>query len=104
LRSADFYPRHYDERDTRFDPAGYGVDEARDVVIYHRWGAAGDGQMERFVIVLSFSAYDHNVDIPFPTDGVWHDLLNDARVEVDGNRLRGYPVSSNWGRVFYKKG
>jgi 1,4-alpha-glucan branching enzyme len=104
LRSADFYPRHSDERDTGLDHAGYGVDESRDVVIYHRWGVADDGVLERFIIVLSFSADDQNVDIPFSTDGVWHDLLNETRVEVEDNRLRGYPVNSNWGRVFYKKG
>ena len=47
---------------TGFNAQGYGVDATKDIVIYHRWGAAENGQLERFIIVLNFSAYDHDVN------------------------------------------
>lgn len=46
---------------TEFNEQGYGVDESRDIAIYHRWGTAEDGQLERFIIVLNFSDYDQQV-------------------------------------------
>ena len=64
LRSHNFYPRHYDERMTAFNDQGYGVDESWDIAIYHRRGTADDGQLERFIVVLNFSNYDHHVDVP----------------------------------------
>jgi len=60
---------------TGFNAQGYDVDESKDIVIYHRWGTAEDRQLERFIIVLNFSPYDHHVNVPFSTNGVWQDLL-----------------------------
>jgi len=54
LRLHNFYPQNYDERMAGFNAQDYGVDESRDIVIYHRWGSAEDGQLERFIIVLNF--------------------------------------------------
>jgi hypothetical protein len=31
----------------------------KQVVIYHRWGAAVDGGLERFIVVLNFSDKTH---------------------------------------------
>ncbi|MBI3968828.1 MAG: DUF3459 domain-containing protein [Chloroflexi bacterium] len=104
LRGGSFYPRSYDEQWARFNDQGYGVDTDRDVVIYHRWGDAADGQPERFIVVLNFSAYDQYVDVPFSTNGTWHDLLNDQSHEVRDFRLPNHRIPSSWGKIFYQKG
>lgn len=104
LRSHNFYPRHYDERLTQFNDHGYGVDEFRDITIYHRWGTAEDGQLERFIIVLNFSDDDHYVNVPLSTNGLWQDLLNSGEYFVDNYRLPNRLINSNWGKVFYRRG
>ena len=86
LRSANFHPSPYDARLDRFDAQGYGVDTARGLAIYHRWGRGADGRLERFMVVLNFSDDDQWTDIPFSTNGVWTDLLNGDTVDVGGFR------------------
>jgi 1,4-alpha-glucan branching enzyme len=103
LRSDDFYPGDWEEWKTQFDPQGYGVDVQRQVVIYHRWGT-DDGRLERFLIVLNFSSNAQRVDVPFPSNGVWTDLLNESvSPTVTDYWLRNWEVQSNWGNVFYKR-
>jgi 1,4-alpha-glucan branching enzyme len=105
LRSPNFYPSNYDERQTRFNNEGYGVDVERKLVIYHRWGIGLDTQLERFIIVLNFSTSDQSVDIPFPINGTWKDLLNeDQFFTVTTFHLFNQKINSNWGRIFYAKG
>ncbi|MCU7923162.1 MAG: DUF3459 domain-containing protein [Candidatus Thiodiazotropha sp. (ex Dulcina madagascariensis)] len=103
LRSHNFYPRQYDERMTAFNDQGHGVDESRDILIYHRWGAAENGELERFIIVLNASAYDHHVDVPLSTNGVWQDLLNGGEHFVDSYRLPHHLINSNWGKILYRR-
>jgi 1,4-alpha-glucan branching enzyme len=102
LRSDNVYPATWETWQTQFNPAGYGIDVARQLVIYHRWGATDDGRLQRFMIVLNFSPNNQTVDVPFTENGVWTDLLNDQQVNVEGNRLQNVEVGSNWGRVFYQ--
>ncbi|MFN8458128.1 MAG: alpha-amylase family glycosyl hydrolase [Anaerolineae bacterium] len=104
LRSANFYPEPYDSSQTAFNTAGYGVDETKDVVIYHRWGHNELGQLERFIIVLNFSAFDQVVNLPFSDNGHWEDLLNDNTVQVQNYWLYEQRLSSHWGRIYYKLG
>jgi pullulanase len=105
LRSPNFYPRNYDEGYTRFNPEGYGVDVERKIVIYHRWGNDRDGNLERFIVVLNFSASTQTVDIPFPINGTWTDLLNsDSTFSVSSFRLFNQTIDSNWGRIFQIEG
>ena len=104
LRFHNFYPRYYDERMTEFNDQGYGIDESRDIAIYHRWGSAEDGQLERFIIVLNFSGYGQHVNVPFSTNGVWQDLLNGGEYLVEDYRMPHHLINSNWGKVFYRKG
>jgi len=105
LRSNNFYPPRWEEWQTRFNPAGYGVDVAKQVVIYHRWGEGDEGEPQRFVIVLNFSDRNQTVRVPFPENGVWTDLLNalrgDWQAEVGDYQLDIF-VESNWGRVLFK--
>jgi 1,4-alpha-glucan branching enzyme len=103
LRTANFYPDSYDESWSHFSPEGYGIDVDKQVVIYHRWGPAADGRLERFMVVLNFSDSDQYVDVPFAANGTWQELLGGRPVQVDGYRLRDFRVSSNWGCVFCQK-
>jgi len=100
LRTANFYPWPYDELLTAFNPEGYGVDVGRGVLIFHRWGPASAGQVERFIVALNFSPYDQTVTIPFSVDGAWHELLANQTVDVSNNALPGVLITSNWGRIY----
>jgi pullulanase len=102
LRSPNFYPDDYDWQWSHFSPDGYGIDVDKQVVIYHRWGPATDGALQRFLVVLNFSAWGQSVDIPFPTNGAWTDLLDGSTVNVADYWLRNYTVNSYWGCVFYQ--
>ncbi len=82
--------------------AGYGIDVAQQVAIFHRWGNAADGHVERFIVVLNFSAQAQTVDIPFSTNGTWQDLLNDQPVTVNDFRLTDQTIESYWGRIYFQ--
>jgi 1,4-alpha-glucan branching enzyme len=102
LRTANFYPNDYDWSWRAFSPEGYGIDEQRQVIIYHRWGNADDGRLERFIVALNFSDATQYVDLPLSVNGQWTDLLNgNAVVTTQDYRLHNYPVPSNWGCVFW---
>ena len=103
LRSPNFYPDPYDESHTRFDAKGYGINEEKNVAVYHRWGDDGQGRLERFIVALNFSAFDQMVDIPFSVDGAWEDLLNGGTAEVRGFQLRNQTLGSHWGRVYFRR-
>jgi pullulanase/glycogen debranching enzyme len=104
LASANCYPEPYDERWTRFNPEGYGIDESRDLAIYHRWGHDEGGRLERFIIALNFSAFNQPTDIPFSENGAWEDLLNGGVVQVNDFWLRDQMLSSHWGRIYFRRG
>ncbi len=101
LRSRNFYPEMWEEWQTRFNPAGYGVDTEKQVAIYHRWGNDARGTLQRFLVVLNFSAEEQHVIVPFPDNGVWEDLLSGWRSNVQDYRL-SLTVGSNWGHVFFR--
>ena len=100
LRTPNFYPDYYDETWAHFSPDGYGVDVDRQVVIYHRWGPGANGGLARIMVVLNFSSSDQYVDVPFPANGLWQDLLSGAQTTVNGYRLPSFRISSNWGCIF----
>jgi hypothetical protein len=68
LTSPNFHPRFWDESQVQLDGDGFGIDEARQVVVYHRWGTAADGRLEKFYVVLNFSQFPQTVEIHFPED------------------------------------
>jgi pullulanase len=98
LRSPNFFPYPSNH------PDGYGAFLDKDVVIYHRWGSAGDGRTERITVIANYSDFDQWVDVPFSFDGQWEDLLNGNSVTVSGNRLVNQRINSNWGRIYWRKG
>jgi 1,4-alpha-glucan branching enzyme len=72
---------------TQFNPAGFGVDTARQVV-------------------LNFSREAQWVSIPFPENGPWTDLI----ANIDGSFTaevtdlhRDVMVGSNWGHIFFRE-
>jgi pullulanase/glycogen debranching enzyme len=102
LTSPNFHPRYWDESRAQLDGDGFGIDESRQVVVYHRWGSTADGRLEKFYVVLNFSPSPQTVEMTFPEDDGWIDLISGWRPCVQNNRLR-LEVGSNWGHVFYKK-
>jgi hypothetical protein len=105
LHFPNFYPNDYDWNWHNFSPDGYGVDEQRQVIIYHRWGNGADGSLERFMIALNFSDTTQYLNIPLSTNGAWVDLLNSSNVVTTNDYwLHNYPVSSNWGCLFWQHG
>jgi hypothetical protein len=104
LRTLNFYPDPYDERRSDFDDDGFGVSEERGLAVFHRWGPDGEGRIEKFIIVLNFSAYDQQLDVPFSDNGTWHELLEGWDGTVANWRLVNHRVGSHWGRVFLHRG
>jgi 1,4-alpha-glucan branching enzyme len=102
LRGPNFYPRDYDERWDHFNPLGYGVDTARGLAVYHRWGNDNAGQVERFIIALNFSNSDQYVDLPFSVNGPWEDLLTGEVIDVQNYIAAAHQVPSHWGKVFWR--
>jgi pullulanase len=102
LRSANFYPSVWDDGWDRLRD-GYGVDTARQLVVFHRWGEDDQGHVERFIVVLNFSDRDQHLDVPFPCNGEWEELLGGWNVSINDWWLRNHHVGSNWGRIFFQR-
>ena len=97
LSSPNFYPDYYDSSWSRLSPHGYGIDEVRQIAIYHRWEGS-----KLYMIVLNFSAFVQYVDVPLPQNGSWIDLLNNnASFNVGNYRLANFAVQSNWGSILH---
>ncbi len=79
------------------------MDTAQGLAIYHRWGEAADGRLERFIIVLNFSGVDRYVDVPLSANGVWRELLGGEEHGVEDCYLPAQLITSNWGKIFYQK-
>lgn len=105
LRSDNFYPDNWQQWQTQPDPQGYGVDVAKGVVIYHRWGnAAAGAATDYFMIVVNFSQTNQTVDVPFPLSGDWQELLSGQTTTVTDFWIRGQVVESNWGKIYLRQG
>jgi hypothetical protein len=73
------------------------------VVIYHRWGSDASGALERFIIVLNFSAFEQLVTVPFSINGLWEERLSGTKVFVRDFRVENCRVYPHWGCVFHRK-
>jgi glycosidase len=106
LRSTNFYPDHWDAGQTTFNSAGFGVDVARQLMLFHRWGQSDAGNLQRFYIVLNFSAQSQMVRVPLPANGQWTDLLANFdgswKPTVTDFHL-DLEVSSYWGHLFFRE-
>lgn len=104
MRSTNFYPSPWDDWQRQLNPAGFGLDCDRGIAIYHRWGTAA-GALQRFYIVLNFSAQPRQVRLPLPANGPWQDLL----ANLDGSTSLSatdfhldLQVPSHWGHIFFR--
>jgi 1,4-alpha-glucan branching enzyme len=107
LRSDGFYPPRWETWQTHMNPQGYGLDTERQLAIYHRWGRGEDGRLQRFIVALNFSEVDQQVDVPFPANGTWTDLLplespGGVPVEVQGFWLARWTLHAGWGAIFFQ--
>lgn len=104
LRSANIYPL-WSEEQTKFNQEGYGFDAQRQMLIYHRFGQ-GNGGFERFVIALNFKDDPQQVDIPFPLNGIWKNLLAGDKpdYQVVNFHLPNQRVEPHWGMIFFHEG
>jgi 1,4-alpha-glucan branching enzyme len=106
LRSTNFYPSPWSDWQTRFNPAGFGIDTQRQVAIFHRWGSSASGALQRFYIVLNFSSQSQTVRLPLPENGPWQDLLanfdGSLSLVASDNHL-DLDVGSHWGHIFFRE-
>lgn len=98
LRSRNIFPDNNQNH-----PDGYGAFPDKDVVVFHRFGTDDAGRLERFIIVVNYSDFDQRIDVPFPANAAWVDLLNGGSVSVDGFRLRNQLINANWGRIYFTR-
>jgi pullulanase len=106
LRSTNFYPDFWEEWQTRFNPAGFGVDTERQVVLFHRWGHSDTGALQRFYIVLNFSPTPQWVRVPLPENGEWTDLLanfDGSWTPVATDYHLDLMVGPHWGHILFRE-
>ena len=65
----------------------------------NRWGQSADNRLEKFFIVLNFSQSPQTVDVSFPENDGWTDLLSGWQPTVHNNWLH-FEVGANWGHNF----
>jgi hypothetical protein len=80
------------------DPHGFGIDRARNVVVYHRWGIDDAGRLERLYVVLNFSQHTQTVSFRV-SDGLWQELLGGGSATPSNGWLT-VDVGSNWGGIY----
>lgn len=110
LRSNNFYPSGWDERQEIPDTAGFGINKKDNIVVYHRWGFHEDGSEEKFYIILNFrdGLPEDKTELTFnvPDRGPWKDLLSGTEVNsiiIDGTSKLTVSVPPNYGAIYYKK-
>ena len=55
---------------------------------------------DRYIVALNFSSFDQVINIPFPENGNWQDLLSDTTIQVQNYFFEHYLLGSNWGVIF----
>jgi len=103
LRANGFTPDYWEEWQTQFNVDGMGVDCARKMLVYRRYGTDDTGKLQHAVIALNFSAVDHWVDLSFPENGQWLELLSEPQQTINvTNHHCAVSVNSHWGRIYFK--
>lgn len=103
LRADGFYPEHWESWQTRFNPEGVGIDTDRKLIVYRRYHVGDHGTLQHAVICLNFSNQHQWLELVFPENGQWIDLLAEPEWKINvQNRHFGLELPSNWGHIFYK--
>ena len=103
LRADGFYPEAWEDWQTRFNLEGVGVDTVRQLIVFRRYHVDIHGSLKHAVICLNFSAQSQWLELTFPENGEWVNLLAEPEWTIDvHNRRYGLEVPSYWGHIFYK--
>jgi 1,4-alpha-glucan branching enzyme len=102
LRNGEFYPSYWEEWQTRFNPAGFGIDCARQLVIFKRYGHLADGTFHQFMVVLNFAGHNQWLTVNFSDNGPWRDLLSGWEPHIHNYRLE-FEIGAHWGHVFFRE-
>jgi hypothetical protein len=82
---------------------GLGVDCEQQLLVYRRYCTDDTGKLQHAVIVLNFSPVSRWVDLSFPEDGQWLEILNEPQETIDvWNHRYGLNVPSHWGKIYFK--
>ena len=101
LRTGLFYPEYWEEWQTLFNPAGFGVDTHRNLMIFKRYGHLPTGEFHQFMVALNFAQYNQRVTVNFADNGPWTDLLSGWTPHIDNFRL-DFEIGANWGHIFFR--
>lgn len=75
----------------------YFTDPEHQVIVFKRY--LDD---ESVIVAINFSNESYDVLIPFTSDGIWHEYLDDFDIKVE-NRQAIVKVPARYGRVFYQE-
>ena len=101
LRTGEFYPAYWEQWQTQFNRAGFGVDTDRNLVIFKRYGHLPDGRFHQFIVVLNFAGYNQQITVNFSDNGPWHDLISGWKPHIHDYRLE-FEIGGDWGHVFFR--
>jgi len=103
LRADGFVPDFWEEWQTKFNTDELGVDCEQQLMVYRRYCSDDSGKWQHAVIVLNFSDVSRWVELTFPEDGKWLDILSDNPQTIDvWNHRYGVNVPSHWGKIYFK--
>jgi 1,4-alpha-glucan branching enzyme len=104
LRGGGFAPHYWEEWQTRFNFEGLGIDTQRQLLVYRRYHIDEAGHWTHALVALNFSSDNHFLELPFPENGTWVNLLADSPWSITVNdRCCGVELPSYWGCIFYKE-
>jgi len=108
LRSGTFNPASWDGQQRQLNADGLGIDCNQQVIIYQRSSIdPKTRQQQIFLIVLNFSDNNQPVNVHFPHNGTWTDLLSNYlgsepwQPQIQQNQLN-FTIGSNWGHIFFQ--
>lgn len=101
LRSDGFVPHFWEEWQTRFNPEGLGIDTERQLLVYRRFFDDEQGHRRWAVVALNFSPASHRLELTFPENGAWTNLLDEPAWSIMvGDHRYSLDIPSHWGVVF----
>ena len=103
LRGDGFAPHWWEEWQSEFDTDGLGIDCGRQLLVYRRYLDDESGHRTWALIALNFSSAGHWLELQFPEDGTWTNLLADPEwtIEVSDRQYR-LEIPSHWGLILHQ--
>ena len=103
LRGDGFAPHWWEEWQSEFDTDGLGIDCGRQLLVYRRYQDDDTGHRTWALIALNFSCAGHWLELQFPEDGTWTNLLAEPEwtIEVRDRQYR-LEIPSHWGLILHQ--